>query len=304
MRITNRMLCNNVLKNINRNLENMSRRQEQMSSGKSVNRPSDGPITVARILAFQTSLAADQQYRTNMEDAQGWVDTSERALDMATATLHRAKDLAVTGANSTQPQASMEAMAEEVGQLLEELLQVANTSYGGRFLFGGSNTTSEPFSLNDGVVSYQGNENSLDWEIAPRVTMGVNAHGKEVFLDALDTDADGVADMSIFELLQELKEALANGDHQAVGETLNRFEPAIDHLLAFRAVLGAKSNRLEMAISRLEDSQTNLTKTMSLLEDIDLAEIVMYYKSLANVYQASLATGTMVLQPSLIDYLR
>lgn len=304
MRITNRMLYNNVLNNINRNLENMSRTQEQMSSGKTVNRPSDGPIVVARVLAFQTSLAANNQYRSNMEDARGWIDASESALDRVTATLQRARELAVYGANGTLPGTSMEAMAAEVDQLIDELVQTANTSYGGRFLFGGSRTTGEPFTRTVDAVNYNGNTGELNWEVAPRVTVKVNVDGEEVFLKAIDSNNDSIADKSVFELLNDLHDALASGNNAAVGDTLGEFEQAVDHILAIRAVLGAKSNRLEMAIFRLEDAQISLTRTMSQLEDIDLAETVMYYKNQENVYQASLATGAMVLQPSLIDYLR
>lgn len=304
MRVTNRMLNNNVIRNINRNLEIMSRTQEQMSSGKAVSRPSDDPIVVARVLAFKTSIAANDQYKKNMEDARGWLDASERALDMATATLQRARELAVYGANGTMPDTSMEALAAEADQLLDELVQTANTSYGGRFVFGGSKTTDAPFSRSGSTVNYNGNTQDLNWEVAPKVTIAVNGNGDAVFIKAIDSNNDSVPDKSIFSLLQQLHDDLTNGDNTAVSSTLGQFDQAIDHLLDIRATLGAKSNRLEMATSRLDDTQIGLTKTMSKLEDIDLAETVMNYKNQENVYRASLATGAMVLQPSLIDYLK
>lgn len=304
MRITNRMLAQNVINNINRNLKNMSRTQEQMSSGKLVNRPSDAPIVVARVLAFESTIAANDRYRKNMEDARGWIDASDSALAMASETMQRARDLAVAGANSTLPETSKQALAKEVDQLIDELVQTANASYGGRFLFGGSKTATEPFSRTAGGVVYNGNSDALNWEVAPGVTMKVNTDGNEAFMYAVDSDGDGMADQSLFGLLEDLHDALAGGDYDAVGDTLDRFEAALDHLLSARAVMGAKSNRLEMAISRLDTTQISLTKSLSLLEDIDLAETVMNYKNQENVYHASLATGAMVLQPSLIDYLR
>jgi flagellar hook-associated protein 3 FlgL len=292
VRITNRMLGQNVIRNINRNLEIMSRTQEQMASGKRVNRPSDDPIVVARVLAFKTAIAANEQYKKNMEDARGWLDASERALDMATSTLQRARELAVYGANGTMPEESMKALAEEVDQLIGEMVQIANTSYGGRFLFGGSVTTEAPF---DSAGSYKGNTDALEWEVAPQVVLTVNENGAAVFKQNGN---------DVFQLLADLRDYLKANDNNAVSDTLDRFDRAIDHILDIRAVLGAKSNRLEMATARLDDTQINLTKTMSKLADIDLAETVMNYKNQENVYLASLATGAMVLQPSLIDYLR
>ncbi|AKX93493.1 flagellar hook-associated protein FlgL [Moorella thermoacetica] len=305
MRVTNRMLNNNVIRNINRNLENMARTQEQMSSGKRVNRPSDDPIVVARVLAFKTSIAANDQYKKNMEDAKGWLDASESVLGMATDVLQRARELAVYGSNGTMPPESMDALGKEVDQLLDEMMQVANTSYGGRYIFGGSQTTATPFVSNssstDDPVEYNGDSAALNWEIAPGVTISVNENGDQIFMQAIN---NGSATESIFKLLNDLSAALHGGTATDVSATLNKFDQAIDHILNIRATLGAKSNRMEMAMSRLEDTQIGLTQTMSKLEDIDLAETVMNYKTQENVYLASLSTGAKVLQPSLIDYLR
>ncbi|MEW8959041.1 MAG: flagellar hook-associated protein FlgL [Moorella sp. (in: firmicutes)] len=308
VRITNRMLGQNVIRNINRNLEYMYRVQEQMSTGKRVNRPSDDPIVVARVLAFKTSIAANDQYKKNMEDAKGWIDASESALGMATDVLQRARELAVYGANGTMPEESMQALGEEVEQLLDEMVQVANTSYGGRYIFGGTYTTATPFVKNtdaNGIITsivYKGNPDpgELNWEIAPGVVVAVNENGAKIFSQAI---VNGGKE-SIFDLLIELRDALNGGNYSALQSTLGKFDQAIDHLLNIRAALGAKSNRMEMAMSRLDDTQTGLTTTMSKLEDVDLAETVMNYKNRENVYLASLATGAMVLQPSLIDYLR
>ncbi|GFN24186.1 flagellar hook-associated protein FlgL [Thermanaeromonas sp. C210] len=305
MRVTNRMLISNVLTNINNNLQHMSKAQKQMSSGKRVSRPSDDPIVVARVLSFKTALAQQDQYDKNMADARGWLDASESALNMATATLQRARELAVYGANGTMPEASMQALAAEVDQLIDELVQTANTSYGGRFLFGGTVTTSAPFQRTfegtEETVSYNGNTGSLDWEVAQGVTITVNENGNKVFMEAVGPEG---SKKSVFKLLFELKDALVGNDHSAVGDTIADFDQAIDHLLNIRATLGAKSRRLEMAQERLFVAKIGLTETMSKLEDIDLAETVMYYKNAENVYQAALATAAMVLQPSLVHYLR
>lgn len=306
MRVTNRMLISNVLTNINNNLQALSRAQKQMSSGKRVSRPSDDPIVVARVLSFQTVLAGMEQYDKNMQDARGWVDASELALNMATETLQRARELAVYGANGTLPRESMQALAYEIDQLIDELVQTANTSYGGRFLFGGTQTVRAPFervldpsdpSSEDYPVKYNGNEGSLEWEVAPQVTITVNEHGRKVFMKA-------VGEKSAFKLLDELRAALESGEHHRVAGTLGELDQAVDHFLNIRASLGAKSNRLQMAQERLFTSKISLIETMSKLEDIDLAETVMNYKIRENVYQAALATAAMVLQPTLIHYLR
>ncbi|MDK2820345.1 MAG: flagellar hook-associated protein 3 FlgL [Clostridia bacterium] len=304
MRITNHMLSRNVIRNITHNLEVMSKTQEQMASGHTVNRPSDDPIYTARILSFKSSIAADDQYKKNMEDAKGWLDASDGALDLTIKVLQRARELAVYGSNGTLPKNSMEAQAKEVDQLIDELKQTANISYGGRYLFGGTDTTEVPFEKVGNNIVYKGNTGSLEWEIAPNVTMAVNENGQKIFMEAIDSDGDGVKDKGIFDLLGELSTSLKSGDYQAVSNTLGDFSKAVDHVLSIRATLGAKSNRMELAMARLDESQLSLKETMSKLADVDLAEVVMNYKAQEYVYQAALATGAKVLQPSLIDYLR
>ncbi len=198
----------------------------------------------------------------------------------------------------------MEALAAEVEQLISEMAEIANSSYGGRFIFAGSEVTEAPFINNGEYIGNSGPEAELNWEIAPQVTITVNENGETVFDQAIDVDSDGTPEKSIFSLLNELATALNSHDNAAVSGTLGQFDQAIDHILNIRATLGARSNRMEMATARLDDTQIGLTKTMSKLEDIDLAETVMNYKTQENVYRASLSTGAMVLQPSLIDYLR
>jgi len=303
MRITNSMLHRGVVRHINKNLAGMAKAQEQMASGRVVNRPADDPGAVARIMSLQTILAENDQYQRNMENAQGWVDAAEQALALAADTLQRARELAVSGANGSLPNTSLEALATEVEELTNELVETANLSYGGRYLFAGSLTTAPPFSRTGAAVIYTGDDAALNWEVTAGVTMTVNVDGGQAFMAAVDGDGDGSLEKSAFALMDELRAALLSGDQGAVEATIDEFGAAIDHLLDARAMLGARSNRLQLALGRLQETQVSLTSTLSQLADIDLAEAVTAYQNRENVYQAALATGAMVLQPSLIDYL-
>ncbi len=292
MRINNRILVNSVLSDLNKNMEDLLEVQRQMSSGKTISRPSDNPVTISQVLTYKSVLHGQEQYIKNMEEAREWVDTSEQALSYATNVMQRARELAIYGSNDTMPQSSREALAAEVDQLLKEMVEIANTSYGGRYVFGGTSTSSLPFSLASGsTVNYNGDDGRLEWEISSGVTIPVNLHGQEIFVDA-----------GVFQSIINLRDRLISGIE--IDRSIGEIDEILDGFLSHRAELGAKSKRLEMSLERAEEFNVSITKLLSHEEDVDLAEVAMNFKLRENAYRAALMTGAQIIQPSLLDFLR
>ena len=108
----------------------------------------------------------------------------------------------------------------------------------------------------------------------------------------------------MIELFNQFIAALNVGDHSTVGGLLDDIDEHMDNITRVRADVGARYNRLELTENRLSKNIYNFTKLMSENEDIDQAENIMLLKSEENVYQASLAGGARIIQPSLMDFLR
>lgn len=323
MRVTNRMLVDNVLRNLNNNLARLQKFQYQQSTGKAVSRPSDDPIRVTQALYMRSALSEQQQHIKNMKDAKSWLDATDTALANASEIIHRAYELAVEGANDTLPDDARRAIADEIDQLIDHLIQVANTSHTGRYIFAGSKTADVPFAYgqpesvtdengNSVVVRrvvYQGNANDLDWEVSPGVTMTVNLTGTSVFRVKEDDDGNQVSET--FNVLIELSYALKGVSlkedktpQEIIQSSISELQRELDHNLAHRSIAGAKSRRMELAIARAEEAEINTTEILSNLEDIDIAEVNMMLSMHSYVYQAALMTAVKVLQPSLLDFLR
>lgn len=298
MRVTNKMLSQTFLNNLTRNLNAMRKTQEQMSSFKKVSRPSDDPIAVTQILGMKTTLAEQAKHMQNMEEGIGWLEATDSALNNAGQVLKRAYELTVQAANGTNPEDSLQAIAKEIEQLSDELMQIANSSYAGRYIFGGTYTGKTPFELDvDGNIIYKGNDETLDWEIGAGVTMSINLTGQDVF------EADeGTKQSEIFTVLSDLKNALESGGN--VDNLLENINEKLDHILEQRAVVGAKSRRMEMSLDRAEVVNLGLIELTSKLEDIDVAETSMYYAMQRATYEAALMTGAQILQPTLLNFLR
>ncbi|MEA4924180.1 MAG: flagellar hook-associated protein FlgL [Syntrophomonadaceae bacterium] len=316
MRVTTKMLTQSMLRNVNVNLQNMATYQQQLASSKRINRPSDDPTGTAQLLGTKSAIKAQEQYRKNMKDATSWLDTADGALGQANEVLQRARELAVAGSSGTLADGSMTALADEVDNLVGELVQVANTDYAGRYMFGGGKTATPPFTITgqdaDGritqvqFVDAAFDESLLDEtyqhkiKIESGVTMDVSC-GQLTF----HTDTAGNDDLNaVFEKMIELRTAMDNNDQDSVSSLIGDFDNLIDNVLSERAVVGAKVNRLESSIARSQSYEEDLTALASKLEDADYAIATIGLSTQQTIYQASLAVGAQIIQPSLIDFLK
>lgn len=299
MRVTNQGLLHNYLSNLNRNLTYLSKFQNQLSSGKEIHRPSDDPFGSTRVMSLRNSLAQNKQYLKNIEDSMGWIDMTDTALGNMGDILTRIKELSIQGFSGTMAENDRHAVEVEVKQLIDQLAQIGNTKYDGKYIFAGSATTQRPFSVNGDMLSYNGTDRVLEREISERVSLVINIPGNWVnegrFAGELTED--------LASTLNKLVSALATTEENDESH-IEKLEEHIDNILALRAEMGAKYNRLEAAKHKNEEETLNMTELLSKTEDIDFAGKIMEYMTLQNVYMASLSTGAKIMMPTLLDFLR
>jgi flagellar hook-associated protein 3 FlgL len=310
MRITNNMLVNNMINNISTNLGRMQKYQNQLATGKKISVPSDDPIVAARALKLRTDVSKIEQYQSNAEDAQSWMEVTESTLGSIGDVLQRTRELAVQAANGTNTQSDTQKIAEEVDQLRKQLIQLGNTTYAGRYIFSGYNTDSK--LLNDDgtyaidVITTGPNAENINFNIGVADEINVNSLGGDVFSgEGQNADSTVPTACTMIGYMDTFLQQLNNGDTSGVGDsTLGNIDNAIENILRVRADVGARQNRIELTINRLETDNINFTKLMSTNEDVDMAETIMNLQNEENVYTASLSGGAKIIQPSLVDFLR
>ena len=292
MRVTQGMMVGNFLNNLNNNFKIMDKIQEQMSTGKRINRPSDDPVGVVSSLRLRTGLTEAEKYLSNVDDAKSWLDTTDTALGQAGDILQRVRELTVYGANDTLSQAARDALAKEVHQLREQVVQVANSTYDGRFIFGGFQTTTAPFT---GAGVYTGDTGTINYEIGVNVTMPVNITGDSAFINAVD----------VFALLTNIENEIIAGNSTSLSNVrLGEIDQVMDNIQSLRSDVGAKTNMAELTRTRLEDTNLNLSALLSKNEDINTGEVITQLKMQENTYRTALAAGARIIQPTLMDFLR
>jgi flagellar hook-associated protein 3 FlgL len=324
MRVTNKMLSNSFLSDMNTNLKNLQTLQQQMTSGKEIRKPSDDPAKVARAMQLHTDINANKQYKENISDTLNWLDTTDTAMGQAGEVLQRVRELLVSAGNAAYGTSERQSIKDEINQRIDEFAQVLNTSFDGKYLFGGSRGTEKPLTTDTTGTNvkliYNGNaaevakiDKKLTVEISSGVTMDYNvpatdiiqADGKDLreLFAAITNHLDGNKNTSLTD--PSYTDASSEDPMQALtGKDLDGITKAIDNLLKVRAEVGAKQNRMESAKEKNEDETFNMTDILSRTEDIDITQKTMEYATLQTVYMASLQTSAKVLQPTLLDYLR
>jgi flagellar hook-associated protein 3 FlgL len=308
MRVTNRMMNNTLLLNLNRGLARLERINNQLGTKKKINRPSDDPVKTGVILRTSTSIRETEQYIRNLDAAVSWLDAADVILQDVVSVIHRAKELAVAGASTHLDETARQALADEVAQLHDNLLQLANSTHGGRYIFAGQHTDTKPFDgggvtgdrINDVtfLMSLTDDKTKIEFEIAPGITIDVNV----ISYNPEDNPQEGLF-MPIFKALQELYGELVDdtGDPDI---PLQDLDNSLDNVLRKISELGGKQNRVELARERMLDLQLNLTRILSEEQDLDYAEAIMELKMEEFAYRTALAVGARIIQPSLVDFLR
>jgi flagellar hook-associated protein 3 FlgL len=182
MRVTNdtlRMAFLNALQTAQRRL---AETQNQVSTGKRINKPSDDPLAAARIGQLDASLARLDQYQANGIIARNQLGLEEEALAQVIDNLQRVRELAVQANNATLDNADRAAIAGELRQRLDSVLALANaTDASGRYLFAGLSEDTRPFVLGAGGVSYNGDHGQRSLQVSDERLVAVNDSGADVF---------------------------------------------------------------------------------------------------------------------------
>jgi flagellar hook-associated protein 3 FlgL len=306
MRVTNNMLSSQLLLNLNRNSERMNNTQNQMATGRKLNKPSDDPVGITYSLRYRSELSSNDQYQRNVDSAVSWLDFNDTVMDQAGQIMQRVRELTVQASTGTNPQSALDSINKEIGQLKEQMIDVMNSQLNGKYIFNGQTYDKKPydFPLNadhthdtSGAASVVTDTGSVNFIVGENVALPINVTGNEVVGTSADAD-------NVFTIFNQLSAALASGDIKTSGDQLANIDSRMDKMLKVRSEMGAKSNRVELMQSRLKDLEVNLTDLQSKTEDADYAELLMNSKIQENIYNASLSAGAKIISPSLMDFLR
>lgn len=318
-RITNNMLSNRSTSHLNNNLSILSSLQEKLASGQNILKASDDPVGLTRVLDLSNSIRTDEQFKKNISAALSEAKSSDAAISNMVDIVHRVQEITTQAANFTNNQDGRTAIALEVDELINQLVQLGNTDIGGKYVFSGFQTDTPPYSRVGDDIIYSGTPATSTWQRSVEISKGVettiNVIGQNLLGQVQVTTAGpplpptfsaGSSGLfrTMIELKQDLEAAGAPNQLTEIRARLDELTTDMNTLLNNQAVLGAVSNRLSLTETRLEDRKAILTQEYSQLQDVDMPKVISNLQQQQNTFDASLSVAGRILQSSLLNYIR
>lgn len=289
MRVTNKMMADNAIAQLFKQREQMVRTQENIISGKRVNRPSDDPAEIGSILSHRTTISSLDQYNDNISKAKLHINTVDDVLGMVSDLLRDAKEIAY----DTAPNMRAE-MAEQVAAIREQVLQMANYQIDGKYIFSGDATQTTPY--NSTTWLYNGDTGTKDTVIGENMQISITAAGSSIF------GPDGA---NVFDILNDLEAALTAVPVVAtdITDQISNLDSAVDTITTIRSRNAGVYQRLEATENHYNYFKVNVQDMLSNAEDADIAEAIINFQVQQTTYESTLASSSRIIQKSLLDFL-
>jgi flagellar hook-associated protein 3 FlgL len=285
----------------------ISKAQDQVSSGYRLQNVSDDPAAIAQIYDYLASIASTQQTQTNLTTATNEVTSAETALQSASQAVQRALSLAAQGANSSQTAQGNADLAVEVSGLQQTLVGLSQTQVNGRYIFSGDRDTLPSYQLN--AAQPEGVQNLLPTDTSTRALLDSSgmpiayARTAQQIFDAQDASGNPTAG-NVFNAINSLLTGLQNNDLNAITTAASSLQSANDYLNGQLEFYGETANRLTNASDIAQKFLTNQQATLGQVQDANIPAAAEQLTQATTEEQAALSVEAKIQQqPTLFSYL-
>jgi flagellar hook-associated protein 3 FlgL len=292
MRVTQQMVSQRFIKNMHKSNEGMANLQQQISSGRKFDKISQDPNTVLQGLSNRSSLMQIEQFQKNVQDGADWLTATDDALSSATDVLQRVRELMVQASNDSNSDSVKQNIASEIRNLKDQLGTIANTVFGGNYLFSGTDTTIPPYQ--NGELNSTGTSEMV-WNIGQGQNVKINVTAEVVFGMTVDGK-------DLFKTIDSVIQGLEKGENP--NSFLTIIDKQMDNVFTQRAMVGANQNLIELAANKLDQANYLTQKIWSEKEGTDVAKAYMELSAHETTLKASLTFGSKIMPITLADFLR
>jgi flagellar hook-associated protein 3 FlgL len=314
MRVTQNFFADSLVSRLNVLTARQYTLQNQVSTGLKVQAPEDDPVAMQNVLDYKTSLAAQEQYKSNISTLQERSNSIYSVLQSLQTISNRMGEISTLAGDPTKSPSTLNDYATEVSQLIEQAVNLVNTKdpSSGQYLFGGTASSQAPFAVSRDAngnitgVTYQGNSSVNQVAIANGATLSVDVPGANTSASGsrgLVTDSGSGADL--FNHLIAFRDNLMSANRTAItGTDIPALQKDQDNLLFQISNNGAVQTRLTAASTFADTSASSLNTMISTASNADLVQTMVQLNQAQNSYQAALASGSKIMQLSLLNYIQ
>ncbi|PID73643.1 MAG: flagellar hook-associated protein 3 [Desulfobacterales bacterium] len=307
MRVTSNMMANMVKSSIFRQSEKLMDAQETLTSQKKIQKPSDDPFGAERILSCRAEIGSMEQFHTNIQRSEARFSATDHVLDTVDDFLGVAREFAVENNCDNPPEEQRIIAAENIKAAREQIAQLINTRMDGDYIFGGYQTEAPPVTVGSGgYVIYNGDDGGINAIIGQNLTMQVNVTGLDLF--STTPNGAGEEEVDVLRALQdmetELRQPAGAFSHASFDAWIDQVEAARDKIKVAQARSAARTYAMDAARNQLAEFRARLQNMLSEIEDADMDQAAVELIHQRTVYEAALKSSAMVIQHSLVDFLR
>jgi flagellar hook-associated protein 3 FlgL len=271
---------------------------QELSTGKTVNSPSDNPAAAAEDVQNQAAQSQVDQYVQNTTNLEGMFQTAGSALSSVVSALSQAISVGTEGSSGTLTSAQQQALAQQIQGIQSQIVQLANTSYEGSYLFGGTATQSAPFTLDStqpSGVTYSGNSGVNSVEIGQGMSLETNVPGNQIFMGTGG---------NVMTSLQQLVTALQGGNGAAISAATTQLSGSLSYVSQQQVFYGSAVDQLESNQTDLQQEQVTLQTQDTNLVGANLATVATELSQTQTAQTATLEALAQIIPQSLLNYLK
>jgi flagellar hook-associated protein 3 FlgL len=280
--------------------QRVQRAQQELTTGLKINNVSDAPDQIAELWQTRSSLSQVQQIQSNLGQVQTETNTAESVLQSATTLMDRAATLGAQGANGTTDAQTRQALAGELGSVLEQLVSTANTTVQGRYIFSGDSDQTAPYSIDltqsSPISAYQGSPSTRQIQSGDGSLFSVGQNAQQIF------DSPN-AQQNVFVSVNNLRQALLNNDSAGINSAMSDVQNAGTYLNQQLAFYGTVQDRVTSALNFGQTYVTQLQSQLSGIQDADEAQAITEFTQAQTQLQAALTSRAQLPRTSLFNFL-
>ncbi|MGH9325416.1 MAG: flagellar hook-associated protein FlgL [Terriglobia bacterium] len=289
-------LFSTLLSAVNNDQQRLNTALQQVSTGQSVNSPSDNPAATAALIENTSQSNDDDQFQTSISTVQGVLQIADSTLGSVINNLNQAISLGTEGANGTISQSEQQALAQEVQSIQQTVQGLANTSYQGAYLFAGTDVTTQPYvtdASSPSGVAYTGNSDVNNVQVGPGQSVSVNVPGSTIF------NGSGA---DIFQALHALSTALTTGTN--ISSALGEVQSAFNNINSQRTFYGNTLDELNSINTDVSQEQLTLSQQTSNLIAANPATAASNLVEAEDTLTSALDAFGRISQDTLLNYLQ
>ena len=297
-------MSNEMISNLNSEENSIAALQEQLSTGNVVNQPSDNPALTANIMQINAALSRASQYTSNASDGLGWLQQGNSTMNEIVSTLQSVEQdvESVSSASLSGSQAGLSALADQVTQAQQTLLNLANTTYNGQAIFAGTGNVTTAFDSNG---NYVGGGSAPTRTVAPGSSIAIAVTGDNVFgtgtTGLLSTTPGNLGILA--QIAQDIGTGTPASLATATGTDLQNLKSALSTVENQAAQLGAQYQQMQAMSTQATNSSAALSTELQGIQSVNVAQATTNLTLQQNTFQSALWATAQLVQPSLVSFL-